>query len=327
MTVKHPTYVLATRAGYRITLSNYNSNVYDDEAYFNKGNFPDLEITRPGISSDLSLIHNNCLVTVNGYIHPTTYINKRLYVPRGSESLLVSKENQVGILSFNSLANPIKKINIDPSMITADPNLSLHDRMTITFDREIGNCFLVIAGYMIFESAEFFYRISATSFVLRLDRLNYIEKLYELRRQRKIFEELGMEEPVVNPSLLDATIVKSDITIMMLMDLLNTFLVEVPCESLSTTPIYLEHSNVPGNFRTELEPEYPIIVGYGKVAEYIKKKTSDHKYTVYTSDCHYDNHLFSKLPTSVISLYNSHREVGNTYKLAQAFFLRINIEE
>lgn len=325
--MKHPTYVLATRAGYRVSLSDYDANVYDDEAYFNKGNFPDLELTRPSISSDLSLIDSHCLVTVNGYIHPTKYLNERLYVPDGGKSLLISKENQVGILSFNNLSKPLNKLDVSSAMITADPNLPLFDKMTITFEREIGNCFLVLAGYMIFENEEIFYRVSPSSFVLRLDRINYIEKIYELRRQRKIFEELGMEEPVVNPGLMDATVIKSDITILMLMDLFNTFLVEIPCKSLTTTPIYLEHSNVPGNFRTELNPEYPIVVGYGKLTEYIKKKTNDAKYTVYTSDCHYDNYLFSKLPNGVVSLYNDHRIVGTTYRLTQAFFLRINIEE
>lgn len=327
MASKEATYTLAVRAGYKTTLTNMGNNVYDDEAYYNKGNFPDLEVTRPGVDTDLSLLNSHCLMTVNGYIHPTVFQNERLYIPNGSKSLLISKENQVGILSFNSLDKPLKKLTIDASMITPESSIPLYDKLTITFERDIGNCFLVLAGYMIFEQPEIFYRVSGNSFVLRLDRINYIEKLYELKRQRKIFQELGMEEPTVNPDLLDSTIVRSDITILMLMNLFNTFLVEVPCETLTTTPIYLEHSNVPGNFRTEVEPIYPIMVGYGKLTEYIKRRSNDVKYTVYTSDCHYDNYLLSKLPEGSTGLINSNRVVGTTHRLTQAFFLRVNMEE
>lgn len=327
MSIKSPTYILATRAGYKSTLTVMGENVYDDEAYYNKQNFSDLEITRPNVQTELSLINTKCLITVNGYIHPTTYLNSRLYVPNGGKSLILSKENQLGILSFNELEEPLKNTPINADMISPDGTTPLYEKLIITFTKDIENCILVLAGYMVFEHPEIFYRVSGNSFALRLDRLNYIEKLYELRKQRKIFEELGIEEPTVNHNLLDSTVIRSDVTILSVMSLFNTFLVEVPCRSLTTKPIYLEHSNIPGNFRTEIEPKDPIMVGYGKLTEYIKQKHIDNKYNVYTSDCHYDNYLFSKLPEGAVGLYNDHRVVGKTHRLTRAYFLRIEIEE
>ena len=327
MAKKTISYRLATAAGYKANIVNIGTEVYDPLSYYNKENFPDVEITRPGIATDLSLLHTKCLMTVNGYVYPTEYTNNRLYIRNATKCMLRSRDNSIGILSFNQLNAPLTKIAITPSMVSVEPLTPMYEKAIITFDREIGHPILVIGGYLIFEHPEFFYRVSGTSFALRLDRLNYIEKLYEIQRQRDIFNELGIPTSTVNPSLIDATVARSDISITKFLTSFNSFMIELPVTNFTTRKIYLEHSNLPGNFRTEIEPTLPIIVGYGKIAEYFKKKTTEDKYNIYINDAYYNQHIFSYLNNDQIKLYNDHRRPGNTYRLSEAFFLEMSTEQ
>lgn len=316
-------YQLANTAGYKFNIVKIGHNEYDPLAYYHKENFPDVEITRPNIDTDLSLLDTKCLLTVNGYIYPTIYQNNRLFIPNATKTMIKSRSNNIGILSFNNLSLNLIKRPITIDMVTPEAPYSLYEKAIITFNSEIGNAILVIAGYPIFENPECFYRVSGNSFALKLDKLQYIEKLYELYRYRNIFEELNLEVSPNNPSMISIDMARSDSIILKLLTLFNTFLVEIPSATLATKKIYLEHSNVPGNFRTEKEPTSPIVVGYGKFCEYIKKKTNDYKYTVYMNDGYYNQHLISNMNYNNVSVCNDHRVVGSTYRLSNAFFLDI----
>ena len=294
-------YSLLNSLNYKFKICKINYEKYDQLAYYHKENFPDVEIIREGINTDLEIIHNKYLVTINGYIYNTIYSNSKLYVPNATKSMLKSKSNNVGILSFKDLPNNLNKIPITAANITAEnSSIDLFNKIILTFNEEIYVPILVLAGYMIFEDSETFYRVSPNSYVLRLDKLNYIEKLYELYRYRNIFEELEVPVSTVNPSLIDGTLVRSDAIIIKFLTLFNSFIINLPVNSLTLGKIYLERTSIPGNFRTEIEPKYPLVAGYGKICEYIKKKNNDYKYTVYTNDAYYNNHLFSYLPSNTI---------------------------
>ena len=320
-------YSLLNSLNYKFKICKINYEEYDQLAYYHKENFPDVEIIREGINTDLEIIHNKYLVTINGYIYNTIYSNSKLYVPNATKSMLKSKSNNVGILSFKDLPSNLNKIPITAANITAEnSSIDLFNKIILTFNEEIYVPILVLAGYMIFEDSETFYRVSPNSYVLRLDKLNYIEKLYELYRYRNIFEELEVPVSTVNPSLIDGTLVRSDAIIIKFLTLFNSFIINLPVNSLTLGKIYLERTSIPGNFRTEIEPKYPLVAGYGKICEYIKKKNNDYKYTVYTNDAYYNNHLFSYLPSNTINVYNNHRVVTDTYRLSQAFFRKITID-
>lgn len=320
------TYQYAVNAGYKFNIVKIGENIYDDLAYYHKENFPDVKVTRPNITTDFSLLHEKALMTVNGFIYPTIYnnTNNDLYIPNATLSMLKSRNNQIGILSFYYLNEPMKKISITEDMIFPDSNFSLFEKAFISFSEPVNRPILILAGYMIFEHPEYFYRISDNTFVLRLEKLNYVEKFYELNRYRDIFKELDVPVSNNNISVVDGQLVRSDETIKKFLTLFNSFLVDLPVNDLSLSRIYLERSHVPGNFRTEIEPMYPIIVGYGKVAEYLKKKNIDTKYTVYTLDAYYNNHLFSYFDYNRLNIYNDHRVVGSTYFLSHTFFLKID---
>jgi len=317
-------YALLNSLNYKFKICKINHEVYDSLAYYHKENFPDIEIIRENIETDLLNIHNKYLITINGYVYNTVYSNSKLYVPNATKSMLKSRSNSIGILSFKDLPNNLKKIPITIGNITAENNFtSLFNKVILTFNEEIHIPILILAGYMIFEDSNIFYRVSPNSYALKIDKINYIEKLYELYRYRNIFSELEVPVSTVNPSLIDGTLVKSDATIIKFLTLFNSFIINLPINNLILEKIYLERTSVPGNFRTEIEPKYPLIAGYGKICEYLKKKNNDIKFTVYTNDAYYNNHLFSNLPSDTIDIYNDHREVTNTYRLSPAYFRKI----
>jgi len=127
-----------------------------------------------------------------------------------------------------------------------------------------------------------------------------------------------------NPSAIDAQQSTNDDTITSYLTLTNSFLIDTGVQSLSVNKIFLERSNVPNNFRTQILPNMPLVVGYGKISEYTYRQNIDTMYTVYTTDSYYNNHLLSYLDPSDIKIYNDHRDPRTTYYLSPAFFLSVN---
>lgn len=315
-------YRLATGSGYKSHIARIGHNSYDPLALQNKSNFPDLLLTRTDIPTDYQLLHDTSLFTINGLIYPSEMSEEKLYIPKATDNLLKSRSNHTGIHTFQT---PLRRTAITPGMITPDGDFPLYKKAILTFPHEVETAFLSLAGYLVFEQPEFFYRVSPNSFVIRLDRLDYIDRLYELNRYRNIFDELQIENSPNNPSMLDADVVRSNVVVERFLSLFNSFLVEVPNYDLTVSRVYLEHSNVPGNFRTEVEPLLPLVSGRGKLTEYLSIKKNNHKYTVHTTDAYQNNLILSKLSTPMINRYNDHREPGRTYQLSQAFFLDIRL--
>lgn len=326
MTRTHFNYVSANRAGYKFEIYNIHNHMYDKLAYWDKTNFPDIKITRPGITTNLSLLNTNALLSVNGYFHKTITKGSELFIPLVTRSMLKSRANQLGIFSFNNLDTPINVVSITPDMITPDGSYSLLDKAIITFSNEINVAFLCIAGYLIFEEPGVLYKISPNSYALHLSKLNYIEKLYELNEYRDIFDELYIPLSTNNPSLIDGTVARADSTIVKFLTLNNSFLVQIPVSNLQTRKVFLERTNIPSTFRTEIKPQHLLFGGYGKTLEYITREIDGTKYQVNTLDAYYNNYLFSKLPQEDIKLFNDHRMPNNTLRLVQAYFLEIFTE-
>lgn len=320
------TYQLAISANYKFNICKIGFNNYDPTAYYNKENFPDVEVTRPGTDTDLELLHKNFLLTVNGYVYSSEYLAGRLYIPYATSSMLKSRANAMGMINMTNLGS-MTRLKITESMISTDPILPAFERVIITFPEDVIQPILIMAGYLIFENPEYFYRISDRGFVLRLDKLDYVERLYELNRYRDIFKELDVPVSNTNDSMVDGGLIRSEAVIKRFLGLHNTFLINLNAPNLSIARIYLEKTSVPLNFRTEYPPIYPLIVGYGKVTEYFQEKSTDQKHTVSTQDGYYNNHVFSSQSYRDNAVYNAHRVPGTTYRLSPGFFLDISVEK
>jgi hypothetical protein len=296
---------------------------YDPLAYIHKKDFPDAEITRPGTDTDLLHIHQTCLMTVNGYIHDTLYQGGRLYIPGATLSMLKSRSNVTGVLDFGRITSQLKRIRIAQSMVTPDTNTLPYDKVFITVPEAVVQPILVMGGYLIPHDEQTFYRVADNAFALNLSKLNYMEKLYESARYRDIFKDLELPITPMNPSLVDAEQARSLATIRKYLSLNNSFLLDLGVDNLALRKVFLEHSNIPGVFKTQLSPTLPMVVGYGKLSDYAVSKSREGLYSVHSQDAHYNNHLMSHMAPHQVQTYNDHRLPGDTHRLTQGFFLDI----
>lgn len=326
MSTQHVRYQLGSTANYRYNIVKIGFTEYDDLAYMHKKEFPDVEITRPSTDTDLERIHKTCLMTVNGYIYNSLFQANRLYIPGATASMLRSKANVTGVLDFSSFTSDLIRRAITPSMIATEPNILAYDKVFITFPVEVMQPMLVMGGYLVPYSPEYFYRVSDSSFVLCLSKLNYTEKLFETMRYRDIFKDLDVPVSEVNPQLVDANVTRSLATIRKYLSLSNSFMIDLGTPNLTTGKIYLEHSNIPGVFKTQIEPKFPMVIGYGKLNEYSVTKNAQGVYSVYTQDAIYNNHLVTYMPAQDTQVYNDHRVPGSTHRLSQGFFLDITTQ-
>ena len=318
------TYQLASGANYRFHIAKIGRHEYDQLAYYFKENFPDVRITRHGATMDIDRLEATFLWSINGYVQNTVRDGEHLYIPGAVAGMLRSRCNKVGMLNFSGLTDKIKKLPITEQQVSADVNISAYEKVFITFDEPVVSPILVMAGYLIFENPEFFYRISDSTFVLHLHRVNYMEKLYELTKYRDIFKDLDVPVSPNNPTQVDTADVRSLATIKKFLSLGNSFVVDTGNPNgLKTEPLYLEKSNIPGNFRTHKLPILPMIVGFGKLTEYHKSEINDRRWTVYSQDAVYNNYLFSATNHHLINTYNGHRTPHTTYRQTQGFFLDI----
>lgn len=323
MTIHHVNYQLGATGNYRYNIVKIGFTQYDELAYTHKKDFPDVEVTRPGTDTDLAKIHATCLMTVNGYVYDTVYQGGRLYIPGATLSMMHCRSNVMGMLDFGKITPTLKRIKITPSMITMESNILAYDKVLITVPEAVQQPMLVMAGYIVPYDPETFYRVSDTSFALNLSKLSYTEKLYEAMRYRDIFKDLDVEVSPLNPQMVDANEVRSLVTIKKYLSLNNSFLVDLGVDNVSLKKVFLEHSNIPGTFKTQISPTMPMIVGYGKISEYAVSKHQDALYTVYSQDAHYNNYLVSHMPAYLTQVHNDHRVPGDTHRLSQGFFLDI----
>lgn len=317
-------YQLANTANYTFDIVKAGENVYDPAAYYYKEDFPDVELKRSKAVIDLEPLHSKFLITVNGYVHPTTYSDDRLYIRHATKSMLKSRSNAIGLLAVGKLSEQITKTAITADMISQETNLPAIEKVYITFPDFVMKPVLIMAGYMVFEDPEHFYRISDNTFALKLDRLQYIQKLYELNHYRDIFTELGIPVSHSNDSVFEAEAATSFETLVKFLTLHNSFVVDLHIEELTVTKVFLEHSTIPSTFWTEVKPTMPLIVGCGKLGEYSYRRGRGNRHTVFTQDNVQNNYLFSAQNAATIKMYNEHRRPGSTYRLSSGFFLELS---
>lgn len=319
--------MLAEAAGYKLNIANKGRIPYDPNTITNKSQFKDIEITRPGQVTDMYDLHSRALLTVNGFIHPTSFIDGRLFVDNAMTSLFKTGHNHVGIMSFFNLDQELEKIHITEDMITQDGDYPLCEKAIITLPKQLDGVILSFAGYTIFENERYLTRVSDRSFVIYPSRFGLMDKIYELNRYYNIFDDLGIEVSTRNDSVVTHESITSNDTIIKLLTRFNTFFIHTRGHLIEPEIKPLEHTAVPNNFRTQGVPKYPMFGGRGKILEYKFKKFNNYKFNVLTVDAYYDNLVNSYTPIFAIDLVSKARLVGDTYRLSSAIFIDIKMKK
>lgn len=288
--VKFARYSDAVRVGYKIKPCVAGTALPD--------NYPaealiDLKVTRDQYKTDMQLVEDYCLLSVNGYIHSTDANGDAAYVYDGGKTMRKSKLNHLGILSFLDIGKltkiKIKAADIKPVTV----GTALRDKINFTVEENLENksYILVIGGYMVFPGHDVFWRSGQNGFTLDINRISYKERVFESTKYIDL-EPLGLTKSTSGDNVYDVDELFSDEVIRKYMTLSQSFLVLVDVPNLVANKIFVRHSALPGMFTTYQDPTYPLIVNYGKVAEYWKTHEDGH-WAVNVQDSYLRNYVAS----------------------------------
>lgn len=319
-TVKYAKYSDAIYAEYKIeptiagviTPENYPSTDYKD-----------LKVTRPKYKTDMSLIHSHCLVSVNGYYHMTDTDGSTAYVYDGAVTMRKSKLAHMGIWSFLDIG-PLTKIKLNKDNITPLSNDSaLKDKITFTVDENLENksYMLILGGYLILPDDEVFWRNGDNSFILDLNKLPYIERIYESGLSIDL-TPLNLTDSTIAENLINTEEIWSDDVIKNYMTLSQSFLVIVDIPYMVSSKLHIRNSNLPGMFTAYQNPTYPLVVGYGRVAEYWKIEEDGH-WAVTVQDSYFRNYVLRTKPIKEWINVNNHLINNRIYEHGRGYLLEI----
>jgi hypothetical protein len=284
---------------------------------------PDLELSRPKYDTNLSLVHSHCLVSVNGFFHRTDTDGNKAYVYDGAKSLQKSKNNQIGILSFLDIGS-VEKIQISKDDINAEaPDKFLKDKIIfqVPNDLEDKSYILVLGGYLVFPQEGVFWRSGDQSFTLDIKKLPYVERLFESNLYLDL-SGLELTESPIGSDNYNMDEIYSDRVIKNYMTLSQSFLVVVDTEYLITNKIHIRHSDLPGMFTAYQDPRYPLIVGYGRAAEYWKVQ-EDGFWAVSIQDSYLRNYMFNQNPWPSLENITDHLQPYPPALYSRGYLLEI----
>lgn len=283
----------------------------------------DLVLTRPGYKTDMGSIHTHCLVSVNGYIHMTDTDGEKAYVYEGGRTKNKSKQSTLGILSFLDIGE-LTKIQLDPDRILSDTDEGLlKDKIVFSVDEELDNksYILVLGGYMIFPSENTFWRSGVRTFSLDLNKLPYIERIFESSLYLDL-SHLELTEQVIGDNVYSLPELWSDEVIKRYMTMSQSFLVLVDIPNLYTDKVFLKKCNTPGKFTMYQDPILPLILNYGKIAEYWKEY-EDGYWSVSVVDNYLRNYIITQQDTQQMIGGNNHLDPMKPFEYSRGYLLNI----
>lgn len=318
--IKYVKFSDAFRSEYKVDLTvidqvlpdNYPTSLKDD-----------LVITRPRYDTDMSLLHTHALITVNGYVHETITHDNKTYVYDGGKTMRKARNNALGILSFLDVSEVHKKHLTEDMIFNNAINGQLYDRTYIDTGIDLNNksYFMVVGGYLVFPEDNVLWRTNDHTIALNLNQLPYIERFYE---SDIVLDQshLAIERDASNPGTFNINQLKSNEFIRSYLKGRNTFLVTLDVNHLSYNKIYLRHSNLPGMFTAYQDPTYPLIVNYGRVAEYWKTY-EDKQWSVTVHDSFLRNFVIDHYSQNAMEVVNVHLVPMTPNRHSRGFLLEI----
>jgi hypothetical protein len=264
--VAYATFSDAFKAAYKVDTPRPGDNV---PIYFPPTDTTTALMTRPRYDTDLRLIDQYCLVSINGYFHRTASDQGSTYIYDGLTTMRKTRDNHVGILSFKDVG-ALTKIRLTPEQIykqAAGSDLKTRTYFHIPQDITGKAVFLVLGGYLVFPEAGIFWPTGPKTFALNFGMLPLVERYLESRHHLDL-SSLNLTVNPQMPDLVNISELFSDEVLTAYLTLSQSFLVIVDAPSLFTQRLYLRRGAAPTMFVAFEEPRYPLILNNGQVAEY-----------------------------------------------------------
>lgn len=318
MQLRYAKYQDGFRAGYKVDLTDMGN---ERPANYPKSLLKDLQVWRPHHNANMALVDQYCLVSVNGLIHDTDSDDRYLYVRDGGKSHNHSRHNQLGIWSFMDVGR-IRRVRINPDNIRAMTDGTLKDRVYIDVpdvDLDNKSYLLILGGYVVLPDGHGFVRSGEHQFSLDLKSLPYEERLHESSNYIRL-DSLPLDRLSNDPQTFTLESMWSNETIVAYLTLSQSFLVVIDTPNLMFKQQYVRTTGLPGSLISYSEPKYPLMVGYGKFAEYWTSY-EDGQWAMSVQDGWYRNYHLHYTPDRLRLLSNGDLDNRHPVKSSDASML------
>lgn len=318
--VEYVRYCDAFRAGYHVHLTilgREDISIAEQEECF------DLKVTRETMATPYDLMYRRCLVTVNGYLHPTDYDTDAFYVREGGRSFRQSRQNQLGLHSFAEIGEvaqyPITLDQIHPMI--PDMPLKNHLYLTAPFDPAGKTVLLSLGGYLVLPDPLVFWQTGMQTYALCLEHLPYLERYFESSIHLDL-SALQLSTSPLHPERVSAVELWSDAVIQRYCTLPQSFWIVVDTPHLFWVRRALRSPALPGMFISHIRPTQPLVVGYGKIGEYWPTY-EDQQWSLTVQDSVYRHYIFDTVLPETLNVITNGTVPMHGYSHSRGWLLEL----
>lgn len=315
---KYVKYVDAFKAGYKVESITPRNSLSSNQVTQDK---TWLYLTKNNINySDL---YTQSLVNVNGFFHLTDFDVNGLYVKDGMKSQFLSGENQIGFVDFAEVGR-VTPIPILESMIYKQtPEQKYKDSCFINLGVDLTDktIILCLGGYLHVLDPITFKRIGDQTFMINFTNLPLLERFHESKGYIDL-SSLELDQTIRNDSQVSIEQLYSDDVLVKYLTLSQSFFVLVDNIDLSVTRAHLDIGTIPNKMISDIKPSYPLIVGYGKLANFWSVY-EDKKWSIACADSMRNNYLHNTIDFMKENSCTNSRLTQNPVNNSKAYFLQI----
>jgi hypothetical protein len=282
-----------------------------------------LAISRTDPATDMRGFYQNCLVSINGFYYATETDGTYTYVNGAGDSLLKSRQNNAGLLSFENLGG-ISVVPITSSMIFGQGSGTLlKQRAYINsgIDTTGKTVLLVLGGYLCFPDENTFSQINNGVFSINFNNIRVLERFYESYDYID-YSGLGLRKTSDNKRQVSLEDFFSDAVLTKYMTMTQSFFVVVNKSELFFNKYRVINPQLRNKYFNDFEPKYPLVVGEGRTLEYRKIKEVG-RWALNVQDNYYHNRVFSSLNKKALTTVSDQRDPQSPVSFSHASLLEI----
>ena len=312
----------AFRCGYKVHLAA-SDRAFD--AVTDRKQLTEVRVTRTG--TDIQRLFDYTLVTINGFLHPTSCDKNALYVTNGGVSLHHSKLNNIGLISFEEIGK-IKQYPITTDMIfKLDEKSGISKRVYLNLkdiDTEKKTVLLSIGGYLYMPDPAFVRQWSDDVYMVDFTQVDLKQRWFESAKYLDL-SAVGLDEYPFDKTQISITQLLNDHYFLKYLTLPQSFIVTVDTSKLYWQRHYLRHNNYPGMFTAYKEPRYPLFAANGRMCEYWKIYEDEH-WAVNVHDSYWENKHFMSLPHADVTNGTDANLPYRTFYHSKGYLLEIGVD-
>ena len=314
-------YADAFRAGYKIIPVHPGASV---DAVYTPAERTCLYLTRP--KTDYSLFYESCLVSVNGFFHPTDAGPDGVYVKDGMRSCMKSRQNQLGLVSFRELGklsfHPITNSNLYKQI--ADQPFAERAYVDLGVDVSNKTVMLVLGGYLHVLDANAFFRVNDTSFGIDMANLPLLERFQESRNYLDL-SVLPLATTSRNLSQVSVANFFNEAVMRAYLTLPQSFFVVLDNPDIFVEKELVRKSRMPDVFISYTKAIHPLVVGVGKLGNYWAT-LEDGQYSITCRDSVRHDRVFNTVDTKAQKSVANSNVPEHPFEASAAYFLKIGTD-